>query len=302
MLMALAASMARRTSISSTSRPWTATMPWLFMLLMWLPETPVNTELISTPDMNSASSTAFLMDSMVLSILTTAPLRSPSVGEEPSPMMSMPVLVSSATTAVTFVVPISRPVTMLIFFAIRLQPSFSLCSHSPRHLDRHPEIAMLYRHLAGIVEIDDEIPREVAPRQVGQHGLHAPELRVVVAEAKLEAEPLGKERKPEEIVPVDLRDVANLGDLRVGSHEVEKLERPEDHLPVFVSLAVESRQHGQVCLLAVCDLLEGRAVAFDEVQAVAPFDEGHGFALRDLDDEPVREIAPHGDFLYPVVR
>jgi len=68
--------------------------------------------------MNSASSTAFLIDSTVLSMLTTTPLRSPSVGWEPSPMMSMPVLVSSATTAVTFVVPMSSPVTMLIFFAI----------------------------------------------------------------------------------------------------------------------------------------------------------------------------------------
>src|SRR6266481_7547818 len=61
---------------------------------------------------------AFLMEFTVLSILTTTPLRSPCDGCDPMPIISTPRSVISPTTAQTFDVPISKPTTMLCFFAM----------------------------------------------------------------------------------------------------------------------------------------------------------------------------------------
>ena len=62
-------------------------MPRLLKPVMWPPAIPVYTDEISQPAMSSASSTAFLMDSTVASMLTTTPLRRPTDGWVPMPMM-----------------------------------------------------------------------------------------------------------------------------------------------------------------------------------------------------------------------
>jgi len=80
----------------------------------------VNIEWISQPAIISASSTAFLMEPTVFSILMTTPLRSPCDGWVPRPMIATPWSVISPITAATFEVPISKPATMVCFFVMTL--------------------------------------------------------------------------------------------------------------------------------------------------------------------------------------
>ena len=72
--------------------------------------------------MSSASSTAFLMDSTVASMLTTTPLRSPIEGWVPMPMMLTEPPDTSPTTAQILVVPMSRPTTMSSLRCMLFQP------------------------------------------------------------------------------------------------------------------------------------------------------------------------------------
>ena len=77
---ALAASMTRSMSPCVTSLSLIAMTPWELKPLMWRPAMPAITASISTPAISSASSTAFLIDSTVESMLTTTPLRIPREG------------------------------------------------------------------------------------------------------------------------------------------------------------------------------------------------------------------------------
>ena len=79
---ALAASMTRSTSCCVTSRflPEIAMTPRLLSPLMWPPAMPTKADRISTPAINSASSTARRTESTVASMLTTTPLRKPRDG------------------------------------------------------------------------------------------------------------------------------------------------------------------------------------------------------------------------------
>ena len=112
---ALAASITRSTSVSLTSDSLTATMPWLFIPLMWPPAMPAYTELISQPAINSASSMAFRMELTVSLILITTPFRKPREGAVPMPMMSIFSSFISPTMAQIFVVPMSKPTTNYFF-------------------------------------------------------------------------------------------------------------------------------------------------------------------------------------------
>src|SRR3972149_3003438 len=81
--------------------------------------------------MSSASSTAFLIDSTVLSILTTTPFRRPLEGWVPMPIISTPSLVFSPTIAQILVVPISSPTIMLSLLAISLTASLHYIRRKP---------------------------------------------------------------------------------------------------------------------------------------------------------------------------
>src|SRR3990172_6896518 len=122
MFTARAASITRATSEGPTSLFLIATTPRELIPLIWLPEIPTYTDWISTPAICSASSTAFLMDSTVLSMFTTTPFFKPWEGLMPMPMMSTcPVSLSSPTMAQTLVVPRSRPTIIASgFFTTRI--------------------------------------------------------------------------------------------------------------------------------------------------------------------------------------
>src|SRR3989304_7064207 len=83
--------------------------------------------------MSSASSTAFLMDSTVLSVLATPPFRSPLEGWVPMPIISTPSLVLSPTIAQILVVPISSPTIMLSLLAISLTASLHYVCGKPNN-------------------------------------------------------------------------------------------------------------------------------------------------------------------------
>src|SRR5690606_14178309 len=101
-----------------------AVMPWLVRAFRWLPATPTQAEPTSTPATRWAAATDCLTAAMVRSRLTTTPLRRPSEGTVPSPMMSStPSEATSPITVQIFVVPMSRP-TMIRSSLMRL-------AHSP---------------------------------------------------------------------------------------------------------------------------------------------------------------------------
>ena len=77
--------MARATSSRLTSRRWpdTATTPRLFWLLMWLPPTATNAELILYPERRSAFSTLAASEFTVWSMLATIPFFIPTDGPIP---------------------------------------------------------------------------------------------------------------------------------------------------------------------------------------------------------------------------
>src|SRR5450830_30517 len=116
MLTALAVSITRETSAALTSLSLIATMPLELKLRMWLPAIPVYTLRILQSAINSASSSARWIDSTVASMLTTTPFFRPFDSAWPRPMTSWrPSDNTSATTATTFEVPMSRPT--IRFFA-----------------------------------------------------------------------------------------------------------------------------------------------------------------------------------------
>src|SRR4029078_11292682 len=106
-----------------TSDFLSATPPLQFSAESWLPAIPVYTEWICTAAISSASSTAFLIDSTVLSISTTTPLRRPRDEREQTPiMLRPPSSVTSDTMAQIFVVPISNPTRICSRFATASPP------------------------------------------------------------------------------------------------------------------------------------------------------------------------------------
>ena len=118
MATAFAASTARSISSCFTSLSLMATTPLLLKLLMCAPPIPARHESILIPAMSSASSTAFLMEVTVLSILTTTPFLKPVEGCEPIPtMLTFPSWTLPTTTHI-FVVPISSPTSSSSSFTI----------------------------------------------------------------------------------------------------------------------------------------------------------------------------------------
>ena len=106
---ARAASITRSTSLSVISDPLTATIPRLLKPVIWPPAIPAYTDEISHPDISSASSTAFFIDSTVDSMFTTTPFLSPMEGCVPIPIIFISFLETSPTTAQILVVPMSSP-------------------------------------------------------------------------------------------------------------------------------------------------------------------------------------------------
>src|SRR5690606_14732534 len=112
---AWAASSTRSISACTTSPSRIATMPWEFMLRMWLPAIPAYTEWIWQPAISSASSMARWIDCTVDSIFTTTPFFMPRDGCEPIPTISSsPSVPISPTSATTLEVPISSPTIILL--------------------------------------------------------------------------------------------------------------------------------------------------------------------------------------------
>ena len=123
MFTAFAVSTARSTSTALTSRSFTATMPVELKLRMWLPAMPVNAEAILQSAISSASSSARWMPATVDSMLTTTPFFRPLDSWLPMPSTSsVPSGASSATSAATLEVPMSRPTTRLRFSLAIVQP------------------------------------------------------------------------------------------------------------------------------------------------------------------------------------
>src|ERR1700680_981009 len=112
-LTAREASTTRCTSSSpiSWSGRATATTPVEFCEERCVPASETTTDSMRWPAMRSAATAAAWMDATVLSRLTTTPLRRPSVGLSPTPMMLTGVSGSSdsAMTTTTRLVPRSRP-------------------------------------------------------------------------------------------------------------------------------------------------------------------------------------------------
>src|SRR5438477_2692969 len=112
-LIARLASTTRWTSSSPISwSGWaTATTPVEFWLQVWVPPSETTTDSMRWPAMRSAATVAARMEAMVLSRLTTTPLRRPSEGLSPTPRMltGAPGSSDSAMTTATRLVPRSRP-------------------------------------------------------------------------------------------------------------------------------------------------------------------------------------------------
>src|SRR5450759_4358177 len=118
-LIALLASTTRWTSSSliSWSGRSTATTPVEFWDQRWVPARETTTDSMRWPAMRSAVTAAAWMAAIVLSRLTTTPLRRPSEGLSPTPMMltGAPGSSDSAMTTATRLVPRSRPT---VFFRL----------------------------------------------------------------------------------------------------------------------------------------------------------------------------------------
>src|SRR5207248_1022109 len=113
MLTARAASTTRSTSGSAISRSArdTATTPRLFWDQRWGPASETTTDSTRKPAMRSAPRTADWIAETVLSMLTTTPLRRPSLAASPAPTtFKRPYSSSSPITTATLEVPRSRPV------------------------------------------------------------------------------------------------------------------------------------------------------------------------------------------------
>src|SRR5712691_10339168 len=112
-LIARLASTTRCTSSSLISwSGWaTATTPVEFWLQRCVPPRETTTDSIRCPAMRSVATVAAWMDAIVLSRLTTTPLRTPSDGLSPTPRIvtGVPGSSDSAMTTATRDVPRSRP-------------------------------------------------------------------------------------------------------------------------------------------------------------------------------------------------
>src|ERR1700682_6771309 len=112
-LIALDASTTRCTSSSPIS--WsglaTATTPVEFWDQRWVPPIDTTTDSMRWPAMRSAVAAAAWMAAIVFSRFTTTPLRRPSEGLSPTPMMltGAPGSSDSDMTTATWLVPRSRP-------------------------------------------------------------------------------------------------------------------------------------------------------------------------------------------------
>src|ERR1700692_2349632 len=118
-LAARLASPTRWTSSSpiSVSRRATATTPVEFCDQRWVPASETTTDSMRWPAMRSAVTAAAWMAAIVLSRFTTTPLRKPSEGLSPAPMMltGAPGSSDSPMTTATRLVPRSRPT---VFFRL----------------------------------------------------------------------------------------------------------------------------------------------------------------------------------------
>src|SRR6202140_4659649 len=118
-LMARLASTTRWTSSSpiSWSGRATATTPVEFCDQRWVPASETTTDSMRWPALRAAVTAAAWMAAIVLSRFTTTPLRRPSEGLSPTPMMVTGVPGSSASpmTTATRLVPRSRPT---VFFRL----------------------------------------------------------------------------------------------------------------------------------------------------------------------------------------
>src|SRR5487761_50059 len=148
-LIAREASTTRCTSSSpiSWSGRATATTPGEFWEVRWPPARETTTDSMRWPAMRSAATAAAWMEAMVFSRLITTPLRRPSEGASPTPMMLMgfPGSSDSAMTTATRLVPRSRP-------TVRLRRDKTGCGASwlERGLDVGAGCRGLYRLLGGV--------------------------------------------------------------------------------------------------------------------------------------------------------
>src|SRR5262245_30794723 len=118
--IARAVSIARSTSVCVASLSLIATIPVELKLLMWLPAIPVKTRSILQSAISSASSRVRWIAFTVASMFTTTPFFRPLDSCPPIPTMSMrPSGNSSATTATTLEVPMSRA-TMRFLFSLAM--------------------------------------------------------------------------------------------------------------------------------------------------------------------------------------
>src|SRR5258706_2130533 len=263
MLTARAVSMARSTSTTLTSRSLTATMPVELKLRMWLPAMPVKAEAILQSAISSASSSARWMADTVASIFTTTPFFSPRESWLPMPSTSrVPSGASSATSAATLEVPISRPTTRLRF-------SFGIASAFPA---RDPQGKAVRVAQVDVREARRVAPRE-APQRLREHGDEAREPRLhglAAVAAELERQPAGEPQLP----GVTGREDHALGRLA---------ERREDFHEAPVALrdqrlaACRAGEHEQRLVVAVGEALaEGvdQSIRIEVARDLAPAREG----------------------------
>jgi hypothetical protein len=118
-----------------------AAMPWLVRALRWLPGHADPGRVTSTPATRWAAWIDWRTDAIVRSRFTTTPLRRPSEGTVPSPMMSRtPSPATSPITVQILVVPMSSPTMMRSSLMVRC----SLPRGRPRHA---PSLALEGRPL-----------------------------------------------------------------------------------------------------------------------------------------------------------
>src|SRR5690349_14998395 len=185
MLTARAVSIARSTSIELTSLSFTATMPVELKLRMWLPAMPVKAEAILQSAMSSASSSARWIAATVASMFTTTPFLSPRESWLPMPRTSsVPSGPSSATSAATLEVPMSRP-TMRLRFSLAIRSALP-ARHAQREAVRVAQVDM-----GKLLRQGGRVALREPPQGLREHGDEAREAlldRLAAVAAELERE------------------------------------------------------------------------------------------------------------------
>src|SRR5690606_34239434 len=283
MATARAASITRSMSCCSTSRSRMATMPWEFMLRMWLPAIPAYTEWMWQPAISSASSMARWMAWTVDSMFTTTPFFMPEEACMPVPTISsLPSGPATPTIATTLEVPMSSPTIICSLLALAMGRPLHVCLlsvfcgiavGSPQH--RHAlavadidVVDLVETHREGLVPDLEEaldLVGDLAPshRQGG-----------AVGEAQVPAAPLPHA----ELDDGKARGLEQLGEDAVLLH----------HLPLH---ALRPRQQWQPRQGGGVGHIQGLAPVVEKA-AVAPAGDG-GF-LADHDHQLVRPLAPGG--------